>query len=227
MKSKRSAQAGGRRGNWSVQSRRHNNQASTRESSAILKTSIPNATLAIHAPVEFKRAYIQLALRPEFLTSALDAVGVEGWNDLRRRLLEEWTVEMRVIPSIVVTLDFTGVRLARRQLDGIDLRSCILHGADFTCCTLRRAHFDDVAGACFRGADLRLACFTGCDLTATDFTDASCAGMTINVATYDKGAPPIRLSTDTLAACMVLPWDCRPDSIKDCACAGNHTERSQ
>lgn len=108
------------------------------------------------------------------------AQGVTVWNLWRKKYMD-------VAPRL------TGVRLARRSLEGVDLREADLaranlEGADLYKLNGSRANFRDarLEGAVLHRAIALEADFDGADFTAADLSSADLRGSTFSGARFDE-----------------------------------------
>ena len=97
---------------------------------------------------------------------------------------------------LAVMIDFTGLRLPRHILDGIDLRMCWLADADLTGSSLRNARMGESRNVSFKScrldhADFREVEISGCDFSgATGLETAMFEGAVYCPTNPPKGLPP-------------------------------------
>ena len=154
---------------------------------------------------------LHLRFGPELLPAVLSQVGVPGWNDLVRRIVDRRERDVddpAEIPPIRVLLDFSGLVMRGRNLNGIDLRGCFLAGADLSRCSLAMAKFSKVPRTNFEGADLRAALFEVSDISGARFTGADVFGLQQKGGLhYRAEEPPIGIPVDLLGMCRAWGAD--------------------
>ena len=143
----------------------------------------------------------------ELKRDLLSRFDVAGWNQFVEELIDKnilaatWRPGERP-PALIVFLDFRGLRMRNRHLDGIHLGVASLEGADFSGSSLRGAKLGSCRDALFTGARLHGADFEYCEISGADFTDAS--GIETAVfrrSSYWVGNPPVGLPPSVLAKC--------------------------
>jgi hypothetical protein len=144
----------------------------------------------------------------EFKKDLLSRFDVPGWNRFVEELIDKnilaatWRPGERP-PALIAFLDFTGLVMRNRRLDGIHLGIARLEETDFSHASLRNAKIGCCRGALFTGARLDGADFEFSDISGADFSDAS--GIETAVfrrSSYWVGNPPIGLPAPIIAQCV-------------------------
>ena len=147
---------------------------------------------------------------PDLLERLLNEGGVAAWNGYieslyRRNLMPCHWAAGEEPPPVSIGFNFSGLKMAGRNLDGIDLWLCDLDNADLDSASLRGARIGSSPGASFRGARLQGAVLW--DISGCDFTGALLDGVVLEDATYDESNPPIALPPELAAICTpIAPW---------------------
>jgi hypothetical protein len=144
----------------------------------------------------------------EFKKDLLSRFDVPGWNRFVEELIDKnilaatWRPGERP-PALIAFLDFTGLVMRNRHLDGIHLGIARLDGADFSSSSLRNAKIGCCRGALFTGARLDGADFSLSDVSGADFTDATgLESANFRRTSYFVGNPPVSLPASIIAQCL-------------------------
>lgn len=152
---------------------------------------------------------IDVEFGADLLIRILDKGGVRAWNRFvvnLKDLLPGFWASGETPPLVNVGFDFSGLQVACRNLDGIDLWLCQLEGANFDGTGLRGARIGCCPNASFQYARLTGAIF--CDISGCDFTGAELDGIVLTDVTYDESRPPVGLPPELLSLC-------KPDIFED------------
>ena len=170
------------------------------------------------SPTDASPFQLNIELGGEFLLAVIDRHGVTGWNRWKTAMVHggrmplAWQ-EDEAVPAVWYWMEFGGIDLSGRNLDGIDLGLASLQNAKFDDASLVGAELGCCQHSTFRSADLRQADFGHCDISGCDFSGAILDGIKRANAGYDFESPPTGLPEGLLRLCRAATGGIAPVRI--------------